>query len=106
MLLCPRLLFPVTGFRTYTIIASPVTVTAIATPNALCISGNTVLSLSGDPVTGAEYQWQSSPVGTIPGRTLQVPTTVPYTLLGANASAEFRCTITCGGTPIAASRQS
>ncbi len=95
--------FPVSNFRTYNIIASPVTITASALPSAICLSGNTVLSLLGDPVTGAELQWQSSPAGANTWSNISGATTSPYTVVGLSASTEFRCIVSCGGTPITAS---
>ncbi|MFZ4542886.1 MAG: beta strand repeat-containing protein, partial [Saprospiraceae bacterium] len=56
--------FPTTGVpatRTFTIISPPSSVTVLASKATICGSDVTVLSLTGDPATGAEYQWQSSP---------------------------------------------
>jgi hypothetical protein len=95
--------FPVSGVKSYAILAAPVTITASASPNSICITGNVQLSLGGNPITGAQLQWESSPAGANTWTPIGGATTSPYTVMGVNASTDFRCVVTCGGTPIAAS---
>ncbi|MEZ4966720.1 MAG: hypothetical protein R2791_15865 [Saprospiraceae bacterium] len=95
--------FPVSGYNSYSIIVSPVTITSSASPGTLCITGNVTLSLSGDPTTGAEYQWESSPAGANSWSPIVGATTATYVVNGVTASTDYRCVVSCGGVPIAAS---
>ena len=98
--------YPVSGaIKSFTVLPDPVTVTSVASNTSLCVSGNTVLSLSGDASTGAFYQWQSSPTGTT-WTDIAGATTATYTYSGLTATSYFRCEISCGdlvangGSPI------
>ncbi len=95
--------FPVTGVNSYTILANPVSINTMASPNSICISGDVQLSLTGDPVTGAQYQWQSSPTGLNTWNNIPGATTTPYTVVAVTSSTDYRAIISCGGTPISAS---
>ena len=95
--------FPVTNANTFEIINSPVSVTTLTSRDELCISGDITLSLGGDVATGAEYQWQSSPAGTNTWSDIPGANSISLELIGVDQSTDYRCVITCGGTPIAAS---
>lgn len=72
-------------------------------PNTICISGNVTLSLTGDPSTGASFQWQRSPASANTWTNITGATTSTYLVMGVTASTDYRCVISCGGVPIAAS---
>ncbi|MCB0520414.1 MAG: hypothetical protein H6577_28335 [Lewinellaceae bacterium] len=95
--------FPVSSVKTYSILAAPVSIASQASPNTICISGDVALSLTGDPSTGASYQWQSSPKGANTWSDIPGATTASYVATGVTASTDYRCVISCGGGPIAAS---
>ncbi|HRO72739.1 MAG TPA: hypothetical protein PK611_03635, partial [Saprospiraceae bacterium] len=57
----PSAAFPVSNYNSFTIIPVPASITTVADKPSVCISDDVVLSLSGGVITGAEYQWQSSP---------------------------------------------
>ncbi|MCC6460407.1 MAG: hypothetical protein IT260_08040, partial [Saprospiraceae bacterium] len=95
--------FPVTNPRSYSIIASPVTITTVASRTTLCISENVTLSLTGSVTTGAEYQWQSSPAGANNWTSIPGANGPSYSAVAVNSSTDYRCVVSCGGTPVAAS---
>ncbi|MBK8968297.1 MAG: hypothetical protein IPM36_16850 [Lewinellaceae bacterium] len=95
--------FPVSGVNSYSLLTLPATVTSLASKTTVCISSDIVLSLGGDPVDGAEFQWESSPAGANSWSPIIGATTATYTVSGVNTSTDFRCVISCGGTPIGAS---
>lgn len=91
--------FPMSGTNSYTLIALPVSVGAIASDSALCITGDTDLSLSVANL-GAEYQWQSSPAGAGTWADIFGATTDAYTATGVNSSTDYRCVISCASVPV------
>jgi hypothetical protein len=97
--------FPVSGAKTFTILSNPAagSVTTISSLSQVCITDNLTLSLGGSPATGAQYQWQSSPAGANTWTSISGATNATYSAIGVNTSTDFRCVISCGGTPIAAS---
>ena len=89
--------FPVSGaIKQYIILADPTSVITNASQTSLCNSGNVVLSLTGNPVTGAFYQWQSSPAGANTWNDIVGANSVTYTAIGVTAATDFRCEISCG----------
>jgi hypothetical protein len=63
-----------------------------------------VLSLTGDPATGADYQWQSSP--TIGGTYTDIAgaKSAAYTIsITPTSDKNFQCVVKCGGTVIVTS---
>jgi len=97
--------FPVSGAKSFTILTNPAagTVTTISSLSEVCITGNLTLSLGGSPASGAQYQWQSSPAGANTWTNIAGATNATYNAVGVNASTDYRCVISCGGTPIPAS---
>ncbi|MEZ5056820.1 MAG: hypothetical protein R2879_07235 [Saprospiraceae bacterium] len=98
--------FPVADYKTYEILSSPTTLTVSATPGTICVSDDVQLSLGGDPATGAEYQWESSPAGANAWTPIIGATTADYLVPGVSASTDFRVIVSCGGVPISASPSS
>ncbi|MBK9335075.1 MAG: hypothetical protein IPM98_00245 [Lewinellaceae bacterium] len=98
--------FPVSGVKSYTILASPTTLTASASPDAICITGDVQLTLGGDPSIGAQYQWESSPAGLNMWTPIAGANMASSTVTGITASTDFRCVVSCGGVPVAASPSS
>jgi hypothetical protein len=91
--------FPITSTNSFTLIALPPSVNAVASAPSLCVSGNSSLSLSVANL-GAEYQWQSSPAGA--GTWLNIPsaTAATYAATGINSSMDYRCEIYCASVPV------
>jgi GEVED domain/Secretion system C-terminal sorting domain len=90
--------FPLIAARGFSLLPQPVLVTSIANPQFICVSGSTVLSLGGDVITGAEYQWQyfaGSTYQNLPGATASTYTTAPLSI-----NTTFRCVLSCGGVPL------
>jgi hypothetical protein len=89
--------FPVTGLiKQYTISPNPVTVNTFATITSICVSGNTVLSMTGDAVAGAYYQWQSSPTGANTWTDIAGANNITYNVVALTSSTDYRCEISCG----------
>lgn len=99
----PSAAFPVSNYNSFTIIPVPASITTVADKPSVCISDDVVLSLSGGVITGAEYQWQSSPKNANIWTNIPGATEITYTALGLNTSTDFRCIITCGGVPLSVS---
>jgi hypothetical protein len=98
-------LFPASNTNSFNIINVPGAVEASAVPGELCISGDVSLSLSPANL-GAEYQWESSPLGAnmwtpIPGANSET-----FLVNNVSQSTDFRCVISCGGMPIGVSPSS
>ncbi len=91
--------FPITSPNSFTLIALPPSVNAVASTPSLCVTGNSTLSLSVANL-GAEYQWQSSPAGA--GTWLNIPsaTAATYAATGINSSTDYRCEIYCASVPV------
>ncbi|MFN4081546.1 MAG: beta strand repeat-containing protein, partial [Saprospiraceae bacterium] len=98
-------LFPVSNVNSYAILNLPASVSASAAPPQVCISEDVTLSLVPS-LPGAEYQWESSPVGANMWTPIAGATTQTYVVSGLSVSTDFRCVITCGGVPIAISPSS
>jgi hypothetical protein len=82
----------------------PYSVTKSTTVNLAnhCLTGTSVLTLTGSPTLGATYQWQSSPNGTTWTNIAGANSTVCNT--GAiNSTTNYRAIINCNGSPIGAS---
>lgn len=92
--------FPVSNTNAYSILALPPSVGSIASDSALCISGDSDLSLNVSNL-GAEYQWQSSPAGAGSWTNISGATLETYTATGITASTDYRCLITCASVPVA-----
>ncbi|MFZ1703452.1 MAG: hypothetical protein WAT79_03845, partial [Saprospiraceae bacterium] len=95
-------LFPVTGTNSFDIIPTPNTILSLVSPGSICLTGDVTLSLSQTNL-GAEYQWQSSPMGANIWTNIPGATTESYVFMGINSSTDFRCNIMCNGSPIVAS---
>lgn len=75
---------------------TPVGGTASASPNTLCSTGNSTISLSGASSTpGITYQWQSSPAGANTFADIGGANSTTYNAVGIAASTDYRCRVTC-----------
>jgi hypothetical protein len=95
--------FPVAGYNTFNILDLPTTISTSSNLTSLCVSGDITLSLTGGVVTGAQYQWQSSPVGANNWTNILGANSITYNAVGVTTSTDFRCVITCGGIPVSVS---
>ncbi|MBK7336699.1 MAG: right-handed parallel beta-helix repeat-containing protein [Saprospirales bacterium] len=95
-------LFPVSGTSALSILIVPASIVASATPDAVCIIDDVTLSISPSDL-GAEYQWESSPLGANTWSPIPGATTASYTVLNVSSSTDYRAIISCGGVPISSS---
>ena len=85
--------------RTFSIISPPSAVTTVSSKAQICSTDQTTLSMSGDPITGAEYQWQSSP--TLAGTYIDIPgaNAATYTVtINSTSDKNYQCVVKCGGS--------
>lgn len=92
--------FPVSGVRSFRVIQTPAVLVTNASTNLLCFIGSTTLTLSGDTVTGAEYQWQknSVPLGT--WSNIVGANSLTYVANNLDTNTAFQCVVSCGGSTI------
>jgi hypothetical protein len=92
--------FPVSGVRNFRVIQTPIVLVTNASSNQLCFIGNATLTLSGDTITGAEYQWQknSIPLGT--WTNIIGADGLSYTANSLDSNTAFQCVVSCGGSTI------
>jgi hypothetical protein len=99
--------FPTTAapvIKSFKIIATPVNVTAVASKSIVCGSSPVTLSLTGDPITSAEYQWQSAPNATGTFVDVAGATAATYTpTVTLTSDKSFQCIIKCNGSPVVTS---
>ncbi len=95
-------LFPVTATNAFIILATPSPITAVAAPDEVCIQNDVTLTISGGAL-GAEYQWQSSPVGAGTWTNIAGANTQTYVVVDVNTSTDYRAIISCNGVPVGSS---
>jgi hypothetical protein len=96
--------FPVSGnIKGFEVVTQPNPVAVKTDKAELCVSGTVTLNIDGINVTGATYQWQSSPQGLNTFTDIPGATTLPYTTASFNQSTDFRLAVQCNATPIASS---
>lgn len=89
-----------------TVTINPLSFTTNATVSNLCAYGTATTTLSFSPsFTGATYQWESSPAGANTWSAISGANAATYTPAAGSltANTDFRCVISCSGTPITGS---
>jgi hypothetical protein len=92
--------FPILNTNKFYLLPTPFNVATAANPQYICNSGSTVLSLTGDAVSGATYQWQFAPYPSGSWTNITGATSSTYSLTSITSSTQFRAIILCGGVPI------
>jgi hypothetical protein len=92
--------------RTFSIINTPVNVTTAVTNQFVCNNSSTTFSLAGDLATGASYQWESAATPGGAFSSIAGATGFTYTpTLTLSSMTNYRCAVSCGGTPIITSTE-